>query len=170
MGRTNSKENMKLSNTGLLFLIACTLHVSLAGRWRKRAGKGGRRGGKGGNNAARKAFHHVIAEEAHQCFRDTCWDSCFTEDCQDCKSACHEEHTGEAKQDRKAKRVCLRECKKDGTCPKKFKQLSKTCKVCKKGCFKTAMTGSTANEWIGECKDACDGDSDLEDFGGKSIN
>merc|ERR1711981_48347 len=135
-------RTMKLQITILLTLAV----FAMAGR---RRGKG--KGGRGRNITGNKVFHHAIAQEAHQCFRDDCWGKCFTEACQDCKSECINLHEG----DRKSKRKCLRQCKENSTCPKKFKGLPKDCRQCKKTCFKTAIMGSSAAEWIEDCSGAC---------------
>ena len=98
------------------------------------------------NNPWRQLKH----ADARPCIRQTCWamEECYPEACVECKTKC-------LKGDGSMDRACLKTsgCKKQ--C-KKFKNMPKECKMCRKECLRTSINSDVVQSWLNECKDNCD--------------
>merc|ERR1712110_900428 len=111
-------------------------------------------------NNKKKLVYQLAMKEIGQCWVKNCQTGCYSSACISCKNDCRTALTeneqiwnGKVVSSRK---FCNLTCKTEKKCPRK-RDLPKTCKKCKKQCFRDAIEQSqNVQKFVGECKRVCD--------------
>merc|ERR1711893_39674 len=120
----------------------------------------------------KKLVYQIAMREIGTCWMKKCinpkrsnQEPCYSQDCMDCRTDCKVSLTDNQQTWTNIKGVqktvsnrkfCNLKCKSENRCPKK-KDLPKSCKKCKKTCFRAAIENSDAmTQYVSECNTFCD--------------
>lgn len=117
---------------------------------------------------SKKLVYQIAMKEIGTCWAENCYSEtqvCHNEECEACKTGCFESNPVEAitligkkgvETTVSPRKYCMKKCRSEGRCQKK-KDLPKSCKKCKKSCFREAIEGSDSmRKFVVECKPFCD--------------
>jgi hypothetical protein len=116
---------------------------------------------------SKKLVYQIAMKEIGTCWSQTCYSPtqvCYNEECEACKTECFDSNpieptlTGKNGVEKTVspRKYCMKTCRSEGRCQSK-KDLPKSCKKCKKNCFREAIESSDSmRKFVVECKPFCD--------------